>query len=114
MAKVTSSKATERNFLVNVGSAYELMFDEKTLTVPSGGWVAGTVLSAADSALDTTDTTFFGIVAEDVAEGTVKARVLVRGVCSVREDGLAYAATVDATAKAAAFAKMKELLITVV
>lgn len=114
MAKVTTSKATERNFLVNVGSAYELMFDEKTLTVPSGGWVAGTVLSAANKALATSDTTFFGIVAEDVPQGTVKARVLVRGVCSVREDGLAFGATVDNTAKTAAYAKMAALLITVI
>lgn len=114
MAKVTTSKKTERNFLVNVGSAYELMFEEKTLTVPAGGWVAGTVLSAANSALKATDTTFFGIVAEDVAEGSVVARVMVRGVASVREDGLAYAATVNQTAKDAAFAKMEALLIAVV
>lgn len=114
MAVVNTSNKTERNFLVEVGSAYSLMFDEVELTVPAGGWVAGTVLTSASAAVDSGDTSFFGIVAESVDAGTVTARVLVRGVCTVRQKGLVYADTSDSAAEAAVAAEMAELLITIV
>lgn len=112
MAKVTTSNVTERNWLVNVGSAYSLMFDEVSVTAPVGGWKSGSVLSDATSLVGLADTATLGILADDMAAGTAVVRVLTRGICSVREDGLIFGATADATAKGLSFAALEARLIT--
>lgn len=112
MTIVKTSALTERNFIVDIASeSYDFLFEEKELVVPEGGYEAGLVLNGSLTALTADDTTFGGIVADQVEEGTSYVRVMTSGPVTVREAGLSFDADVDAPAQAAAFAAMEALLI---
>lgn len=107
MAIVNTATPTERNWLVNPSCDYSLMFDEVEVTAGADGFVSGTVLTTASKAVGLGDTAFFGVLADDMAPNEVAfVRVLKRGKVTVREGGLVYGSTADATAKAAVKAAM--------